>query len=70
MLTEIATRALVARYDTPTPMLTNIAQLGTRTALLFALIGPLGPAAVPAAQAFSAGLETLVLLLVLRVRTR
>lgn len=70
VLTEIAIRALVARYDTLTPMLTNLAQLAVRTALLAALIGPLGPAAVPAAHAASAALEAAVLLLVLRARVR
>lgn len=70
VLTEIAMRALVARYDTVTPMLTNLGQLLARTALLTALLGPLGPAAVPTAHAVCAALETVVLLLVLRARVR
>lgn len=70
VLTEIATRALVARSDTLSPLLVNLGQLGLRTALLATLIGPLGPAAVPVAHAVAATLEAAALLLVLRARTR
>ncbi len=70
VLTEIASRALVARFDTLTALGANLAQLAARTALLVALVGPLGPAAVPVAHALAAALETAVLLAVLRVRVR
>lgn len=64
--TEIASRALLARHDARTPMLTNLAQLVLRATLCAMLIAPLGPAAIPAAFALSAAAEALVLLVVLR----
>jgi putative peptidoglycan lipid II flippase len=70
VLTEIAARALVARYDTLTALLANLIQLAVRVVLLAALITPLGPAAVPVAHAVSATLEAAILLAVLRYRTR
>ncbi|HMQ29258.1 MAG TPA: lipid II flippase MurJ [Chloroflexaceae bacterium] len=70
VLTEIAARALVARYDTLTALLANLAQLGARTALLVALLGPMGPAAVPVAHALAAALEAAILLVVLWARVR
>ncbi|NTU78953.1 MAG: murein biosynthesis integral membrane protein MurJ [Chloroflexales bacterium] len=70
VLTEIAARALVARYDTATAMVANLAQLAVRTALLAALIGRLGAAAVPTAHAISAVIETALLLAVLWLKTR
>lgn len=68
--TEVASRALMARYDARTPMLTNLGQLGLRAALCAALIGPLGPAAIPAAFVISSAAEAAALLGVLRWRTR
>ena len=70
VLTDLATRALVACYDTLSVMLTNIAQLLLRILLLTFTIGPYGPIAVPIAHLLSSALETLILLLVLRMRTR
>lgn len=70
VLTEMAARALVARYDTLTTMVANIVQLSLRVALLVALIDPLGPLAVPLAHVLSSLVETLILLLVLYLRTR
>jgi putative peptidoglycan lipid II flippase len=64
--TEIATRALIARSDARTPMLTNLGQLALRAGLCAALIGPLGPAAIPAAFAISSAAETAALLAALR----
>lgn len=68
--TEIATRALIARHDARTPMLTNLAQLVGRAALCAALIGPLGPAAIPSAFALSSAAEAATLLLALRLHPR
>lgn len=70
VLTEIALRALAARFDTLTVMLTNLAQLGLRTALMMAMVEPLGPVAVPAAHVISASAETCILLVVLHRRVR
>ncbi|NTW37372.1 MAG: murein biosynthesis integral membrane protein MurJ, partial [Syntrophobacteraceae bacterium] len=70
VLTEIAARALVARYDTVTAMAANLVQLAARTALMAALFGPLGAAAVPTAHAISAVVETALLLAVLWLKTR
>jgi putative peptidoglycan lipid II flippase len=70
VLTEISMRALVARYDTLTALLGNLVQLGVRAALLVALVGPLGAAAVPVAQLISATLEAAILMAVLYLRTR
>ncbi len=70
VLTEIATRALVARYDTLSALWANLTQLGVRLGLLLVLLAPLGPAALPTAHALSATLETTILLVVLRYRTR
>jgi putative peptidoglycan lipid II flippase len=70
VLTEVAARALVARYDTLTIMFANMAQLALRVALLAALIGPLGPIAVPIAHVLSSAGETLILLTLLRLRMR
>jgi putative peptidoglycan lipid II flippase len=66
--TEIATRALLARHDARTPLLANLAQLACRAGLCATLIGPLGPAAIPAAFALSSALEAAILLLALRLR--
>ncbi|MCX7789898.1 MAG: MATE family efflux transporter [Chloroflexaceae bacterium] len=63
--TEIATRGLVGRYDTRTPLFANLLQLGARIALSAALIRPLGPIALPVAFVFAAALETAVVLTVL-----
>ncbi|MFV9505761.1 MAG: lipid II flippase MurJ [Oscillochloridaceae bacterium umkhey_bin13] len=68
VLTEVATRALVARFDTLSAMLANMAQLGLRIALMILLLEPLGPAAIPSAFALSAVAETCALLLVLHWR--
>ncbi len=68
--TEIASRGLVARYDTRTPLFANVLQLAARIALSATLIPPLGPIALPLAFALAAVLETAVLLLVLARRTR
>lgn len=70
VLTEVAMRALVARYDTLTAMFANMVQLVLRVALLAALIGPLGALAVPLAHVLSSSGETLILLIMLRLRTR
>lgn len=70
VLTEIAMRALVARFDTLTALLANLVQLLARAALLAALVAPLGPAAVPVAQLISATAEAAILLVVLYARTR
>jgi putative peptidoglycan lipid II flippase len=70
VLTEVATRALVARYDTLSAMFANIVQLGLRIGLLVVLIEPLGPIAIPIAHVISSVVETLILLVVLYVRTR
>ena len=66
--TEIATRALLARHDARTAMLTNLGQLAMRAALCATLIGPLGPAAIPTAFALSSAAEALTLLAVLHFR--
>ncbi len=66
--TEIATRALLARHDARTPLLANLVQLACRAALCATLLGPLGPAAIPAAFALSSAVETAILLLALRLR--
>jgi putative peptidoglycan lipid II flippase len=66
--TEIVTRALLARHDARTPLLANLAQLACRAGLCAALIGPLGPPAIPAAFALSAAIEAAILLLALRPR--
>jgi putative peptidoglycan lipid II flippase len=63
--TEIVTRALLARHDARTPMLTNLAQLAMRATLCAALLATLGPVAIPAAFALSSMAEAGVLLLVL-----
>ncbi|PDW03930.1 lipid II flippase MurJ [Candidatus Viridilinea mediisalina] len=70
VLTEVAARALVARYDTLTAMLANMLQLVLRIVLLTILIEPLGPSAIPIAHVISSLVETIMLLLVLGVRTR
>jgi putative peptidoglycan lipid II flippase len=70
VLTEIAMRALVARYDTLSALLANLVQLGARTALLAALVGPMGATAIPMAHVISAALETAILMVVLYLRTR
>ncbi len=70
VLTEIAARALVARYDTTTAMLGNLAQLAVRTVLLAVLLRWLGAAAVPLAHVSSAVIETALLLVVLWLKTR
>ncbi len=70
VLTDLATRALVACYDTLSAMLTNIGQLLLRILLLSFTIGPYGPVAVPMVHVLSSAVETLILLLVLRMRTR
>jgi putative peptidoglycan lipid II flippase len=70
VLTDLATRALVACYDTLSAMLTNIGQLLLRILLLTLTIGPYGPIAVPMVHVLSSAVETLILLLVLRMRTR
>lgn len=67
--TEVASRALMARYDSRTPMFTNLGQLALRAALCAALIGPLGPTAIPAAFVISSTAEAAALLAVLRWRT-
>lgn len=66
--TEIATRGLVARYDTRTPLLANLVQLTARIALCAVLLQPLGPVAIPTAHTLAAAAETGLLLLVLRRR--
>lgn len=63
--TEVAARGLLARYDARTPMLANFGQLALRTALCAVLIGPLGPAAIPAAFVVSSVVEAGVLMVVL-----
>lgn len=63
--TEVAARALLARRDARTPMLANLLQLGLRVGLCTALIGPLGPAAIPTAFAISAAAEAATLVFVL-----
>lgn len=68
--TEIATRGLVARYDTRTPLFANMLQLATRIALSATLIGPLGPIALPVAFVLAAALESVVVLIVLYWRAR
>lgn len=55
--TELLSRALVARADTRTPLIVNVAQLAARIALIVALIGPLGALAIPVAFAVSSTLE-------------
>ena len=70
VLTEIATRALVARYDTTTAMGANLVQLAVRMALLAVLLSQLGAGAVPLAHALSAAVETVLLLLVLWWKVR
>lgn len=66
--TEIATRGLIARYDTRTPLAANLVQLAMRAILSAALLGSLGPLALPVAFVLSAALETAILLLVLWYR--
>jgi len=68
--TEIATRGLVARYDTRTPLVANVLQLAARIALSAALVRPLGPIALPLAFVLAAALETAVVLAVLSRRAR
>ena len=70
VLTEIATRALVARYDTTTAMGANLVQLAVRMALLAVLLSQLGAGAVPLAHALSAAIETVLLLVVLWWKVR
>jgi putative peptidoglycan lipid II flippase len=70
VLTEVAARALVARYDTLTTMAANIVQLILRIGLLVVLIGPLGATAVPVAHVLSSVVEMLILIVVLYLRTR
>lgn len=68
--TEIASRGLVARYDTRTPLLGNVLQLAARIALSATLIRPLGPIALPVAFVLAAALESAVVLSVLYRRAR
>ncbi len=70
VVTEVATRALISRFDSLSPMLSNLGQLGLRIVLLRLLIVPYGPAAIPLAHVLSAAAEALVLLLVLAYRVR
>jgi putative peptidoglycan lipid II flippase len=66
--TEVITRGLIALRDTRTPLITNSFQLAGRAALLTLLIGRLGVVAIPAAFAVSAGVETIVLGIVLLIK--
>ncbi|MGQ9925762.1 MAG: lipid II flippase MurJ [Chloroflexaceae bacterium] len=68
--TEIATRGLVARYDTRTPLVANVLQLAARIALSAIFIQPLGPIALPLAFVLAAALETAIVLAVLSRRAR
>lgn len=70
VVTEIASRGLVARFDTRTPLFANVLQLAARIALNAALIPPLGPVALPVSFVLAAALETLVVLVVLYWRAR
>ncbi|WP_165360578.1 lipid II flippase MurJ [Candidatus Chloroploca sp. Khr17] len=68
--TEVATRALVARYDTLTAMLANMLQLVIRIMLAMLLLERFGVAAVPMAHVLSAFGETVILLVVLWYKVR
>jgi putative peptidoglycan lipid II flippase len=68
--TEILSRALIALYDTRTPLLTNLLQTGARAALIWALIGQIGVLAIPVAFAITSALETLALAAALMVKLR
>ncbi|NCC35738.1 MAG: murein biosynthesis integral membrane protein MurJ, partial [Chloroflexia bacterium] len=68
--TEVASRALVARYDTLTAMVANMLQLVIRIMLAMLLLEPFGVAAVPMAHVLSAFGETLILLVVLWYKVR
>lgn len=68
ILTEVASRALVARFDTLSALLANLVQLGLRIGLMALLLDPFGPGAIPAAFGLSAAVETVVLLAVLHWR--
>ncbi|RRR65781.1 MAG: murein biosynthesis integral membrane protein MurJ [Candidatus Viridilinea halotolerans] len=70
VLTEVAARALVARYDTLSAMAANMVQLALRIILLTILIEPLGPQAIPVAHVISSLIETIMLLVILGLRTR
>jgi putative peptidoglycan lipid II flippase len=59
--TEVVTRGLIALRDTRTPLFTNLAQTAGRAAIMAAFIGSIGVAAVPAAFAITAAIETVVL---------
>jgi putative peptidoglycan lipid II flippase len=63
--TEVITRGLIALRDTRTPLLTNLLQLGGRTAIMALFVGRFGVVVVPA---ITATLEALTLGAVLLVR--
>jgi putative peptidoglycan lipid II flippase len=68
--TEIATRGLVARFDTRTPLLTNMLQLGGRVLMIWLTLEYIGALAIPAAFALTSACEGALLLLVLRWNLR
>jgi putative peptidoglycan lipid II flippase len=68
--TELVTRGLIALRDTRTPLLTNTLQLLGRAAIMAIFIPRLGVAAVPAAFAITATVETLGLTFVLLIKLR
>ncbi len=68
--TEILSRGLIALYDTRTPLLTNLLQLGGRVAIILLLLDDLGVVAIPIAFAITSTLEALVLGAVLHRKLR
>jgi len=66
--TEVVTRGLIALRDTRTPLLTNSAQVGGRAVLMALLLGRVGVVAVPLAFGVMAGLETVLLVVVLLLK--
>lgn len=63
--TEVLSRALLSRFDTRTPLLTNCLQLALRVGILLLFIAPIGPLLIPIALVVSSLIEAIVLYLVL-----
>ncbi|MGZ8514034.1 MAG: murein biosynthesis integral membrane protein MurJ, partial [Candidatus Limnocylindrales bacterium] len=67
-LIAVLARAFYARQDTLTPVLAAIGAVAVNTTLAVLLVGPLGLSGIALAIAVAAWLETIVLIVILRVR--
>jgi len=67
-LIAVLARAFYARQDTLTPVLAAVGAVAVNTTLAVALVGPLGLSGIALAIAVAAWLETIALIVILRVR--